>query len=181
MNRHPTMRNTDPHAGFTVLEMLVIVLVLSVLFSFLLSAITTLRRDGEFKQARGEAVALAQALKEYRGIYGVWPGQRQGQTDRLYRGGDGEDCPTNVTEALLNNPRGVNLLPFADGNATNVWRLDPWGEPYMIVMDENADGYLQVAIPGQGMVDVTNETAGVIAQAPDGSLIFSWDARRKKP
>ncbi len=171
------VRNTLREA-FTMLEMLAVVLVLSVLFGFLLSAITTLRRSAELKQARTDAVAIAQALKEYRGIFGTWPAQRQGNRDRVYAAANGEDCPTNVIAALIDNPRGLRLLVLPDGDIANLWYRDPWDQPYMIVMDEDGDGRLDFALPERGAISVLNETAGVITESPNGQLILSWELQK---
>jgi type II secretory pathway pseudopilin PulG len=164
-----------PRAAFTILEILAVLLILSILFGFLLSAITTLRRSAELKRARTDVVAIAQAVKEYRGLFGVWPGQQQGKKDRLYAAAAGADCPTNVIAALIDNPRGLRLLAVPGGNPTNAWYLDPWNRPYMIVMDENGDGRLGDTIPSHSEVSAPNETAGALTVAPDGKWIKSWE------
>jgi len=167
----------DP--AFSMLETLVVLLVLSILSGALLSAVTTLRHTSEIKHARADAIALAQAIKEYRQIYGNWPNQRQGQQDRVYAGMGGESGQSNIVVALLNNPRGLLLLELPDMAVTNGCYLDPWQRPYLIAIDENGDGHLDVHVDGFLSTSINQETVGVMSygDSTTGSdlPIRSWE------
>ena len=63
-----------PRAAFTVIELLIVIGVLSILFSILLPVFHTARKATLKARAKIEATALAQAVVQYKNVYGYWPG-----------------------------------------------------------------------------------------------------------
>jgi type II secretory pathway pseudopilin PulG len=64
-----------PRVGFTVLELLIVIGVLTVLLAIMLPTIKTVRSASLRNRAQAEATALAQAAVHYKTEYGFWPGQ----------------------------------------------------------------------------------------------------------
>ncbi len=67
-------RAADADSGFTVLELLIVIGVLSVVLSVLLPVFNKVREASLRAKARVEATALAQAVIQYKNVYGYWPG-----------------------------------------------------------------------------------------------------------
>jgi len=178
---HAIERTTSASsAGFSVLEILCVLLILSILYGFIMTAVTALRKGGEMRQARTEALALAQAVQSYRRVYGRWPGDiPAGSTNDVLIIGEAQ---TNVIAALLDNPRGLDLIDPPSGVVTNHLHLDPWGNPYLIAMDTSSDGHLSIGRFGIGTV--RNTTAGVMSHGGDGTTnaapIRSWEIHRAR-
>jgi prepilin-type N-terminal cleavage/methylation domain-containing protein len=63
-----------PRAAFTVIELMIVMGVLSILLSILLPVFHTVRKATLKARAKIEATALAQAVVEYKNVYGYWPG-----------------------------------------------------------------------------------------------------------
>ncbi len=175
--------------GFSLLEVLCVLLVLSILYGFVLSSVTALRKAGEKRHAQTEAVALAQAVKDYRRVYGRWPGtppeSHPALQDIVYHGAGGPYSQTNVIGALLQNPRGITFLELPPALATNLVHLDPWNNPYLIAMDTNNDGRLVITVPGATSFSVQAETVGVMSYGIDGATntvpIRSWEVHHAQP
>lgn len=78
MNGHRTTglreRADAESGGFTVLELLIVIGVLSVLFSILLPVFSKAREATLRSRAQVEASSLAQAVVQYKNVYGYWPG-----------------------------------------------------------------------------------------------------------
>ena len=105
----PLMRR-QRNDGFSMVELLAVILILWLLFGMVFVAKRAVRRSARSRQAATRCQILAQAIKEYRRDYGRWPGQVQGEDDRLY--GVGEWSQTNVLHHLTNAPR--RKYNFAD-------------------------------------------------------------------
>ncbi len=68
-----------PHAsprrrGFTIIELLGVILTLATLFGLILPAVKLCTFTARKKQAAADATALSQAVLRYRQTYGFWPG-----------------------------------------------------------------------------------------------------------
>lgn len=69
--------------AFTILELLIVMGVLSVLLSILLPVFTTARKATLKARAKIQATALAQAVIQYKNVYGYWPGMVKASGDQL--------------------------------------------------------------------------------------------------
>jgi len=67
--------------GFTVIELLVVIGVLSLLLSIVIPTIKTVRAAALRNRAAVEANVLAQAAIHYKNVYGFWPGQLKPKSD----------------------------------------------------------------------------------------------------
>ena len=70
-----TERQTRWARGFTLIELIVVVGVLSILLASVMPALKQVRTATLKKQAKVEATALAQAAIRYKAEYGFWPGE----------------------------------------------------------------------------------------------------------
>jgi prepilin-type N-terminal cleavage/methylation domain-containing protein len=72
--QHERNARFTSRAGFTVIELLIVIGVLSILLSILLPVFSSVREASLRARARMEVTALAQAVIQYKNIYGYWPG-----------------------------------------------------------------------------------------------------------
>lgn len=156
-----TRAGTGRSRGFTLIELLVVILIIAIMLAMIFPAITAIRRAASVRKATGEAQQLANAIKQYYASYSVWPNQTQGANDTTYSG------PTQapLINALLNNPRGGIFLEMPAGSFTNGCYVDPWGNPYVVTIDENDNGKAEMNAPPQtsyfGPAMATNVSAAV--------------------
>ena len=171
----PLMRR-QRNAGFSMVELLAVILILWLLFGMVFVAKRAVRRSARSRQAATRCQILAQAIKEYRRDYGRWPGQVQGEVDRLY--GVGEWSQTNVLHHLTNSPRQDVYVEFGTDELSELGEcLDPWGRPYLIAIDENEDGELDVMLDGMS-TNTIDARVGVMSYGKDVTQvrINSWSA-----
>lgn len=67
--------------GFTIIELLGVILILAILFGLILPAVKLSARTAQKKQAAADATVLAQAVLRYRQTYGFWPGAETAAAD----------------------------------------------------------------------------------------------------
>jgi general secretion pathway protein G len=126
-NRFAATRN----AGFTVLELLLVIGLLAVLSTLVVGAGSSARASARASRAAGELTALAAALESYRLAQGDYP--RTDQSTRLLQSLAGRRGPTG--EAVAGRPvieagrfsTDAPGDPLLDDAAE---LLDPWGSPY---------------------------------------------------
>lgn len=176
-------RSDGTRAGFTLVELLVVILIIAVLLSLIFPAIGALRRAAMIRKAAAHGTQIANALKDYRTVYGKWPAQIQGTQDNTYDT-DVEQVP--IITALTNNPRGTAFLEIPEGVMSNGCYLDPWRVPFVIAMDENGDGNVTInatiTSPSDslGPLSLSNQTAAVLSWgknpgSPQNRRICSWE------
>ena len=141
----PGIRDANS-CGFTAIEMLAVLLVLSLLVTMIVSVIHLVQRTAEKRQAEAGANALVQAVSHYRQVYGAWPGGRA-EADVLIAGHDGLALNlgylTNTDLAAVmaalapdspGNPRQILFLTVATNALVNGCLTDPWRQPYLLFM-----------------------------------------------
>lgn len=101
-------RSEAAGSGFTVLELLIVIGVLSVLFSILLPVFSKVREAVLRSRAQVEATALAQAVVQYKNVYGYWPGMVTESGGQV------------KIEPAPNRPAGAIDWPLVS-NFSNVW------------------------------------------------------------
>lgn len=162
--------------GFTLVEMLVVILIISVLVGLLMPALNGIRRLADRTSTVAHGEDLVHAIKLYRDSYRTWPAQTQDGTDTTYYADQ-----YVVVNALLNNPRGEQLLEVSTGRiSSNGCYLDAYNRAYIVVMDENGDGTCSVSTAAFTPSLVTNVKASVAVASwgPDpadtASRIYTW-------
>jgi len=121
--------------GFTLLELLVVCVIIGVLIALLLPAFQRARYQGQKVKAQAEAAMIKNAIKAYFHEYAAWPCPPNPGSDAVYANDNG-----SVIEDYLM----AGSPPFLEEGSlfrTNAAAfLDPWDQPYVIVMDTDGDG-----------------------------------------
>ncbi len=110
----------NPQSGFTLIEILVVVMILGLLISLAAPALLGRTDDAKLVAARADIASLKQALSLYKLDSGRFPTTDQG------------------LEALIEEPtRGDAPRNWREGGYLESRRLpvDPWGGPYFYVAD----------------------------------------------
>lgn len=153
-----------PGAGFSLIEVMVVVVILMILMGMLFPVVIGALTWSREKRAMIEVKNIEMAIKEYRAVYGRWPNQTQAASDTCYYAANGP-----VIDPLTNNPRQMVFLQLQQSSISNGSFLDPWLHPYVIVMDENGDNRVTFAVTN---VVLTNLSGRVTTN----SLWFSIEA-----
>jgi len=156
----------SPSAAFTLIEMLIVILVISILAALMLPVVMKARSWSREKQAMMEIKNLEIAIKAYRAVYGKWPNQIQAAMDTCYIA----DNASVIGALTTNNPRGMVFLQFQQSSiSTNTGSyLDPWHHPYIIATDDSGDNKVTFYVLG---VVLTNLNAKITTN----SLNFTGD------
>jgi prepilin-type N-terminal cleavage/methylation domain-containing protein len=173
-----------PRRGFTLLELLVVTGIIGILLAILMPAITSAFKKAVIGKARTEMAGIAAAIKAYYAEYGVMPTPTSnGQPDKTFMGKWGTG--TNPLQSLLvfdilrginttNNPKRIVFLdvPVNSMQGTSTisnhvdtytanegYYLDPWKNPYMIVMDTDFNGQIDgfYSMVGAGYSAIAND------------------------
>lgn len=128
--------------GFTLLEMLIVIAILSILVTLGSKALRSARTSAKKTQASVEMASIETAVKSYFNEYGKLPvvSEKQGTSDP-----DGsETFSREVLEILTannstDNPREIVFIE-PQSNAIDPVFFDPWGEPYLIYLDTDYNG-----------------------------------------
>jgi len=143
-------RRAGARGGFTLLELLMVILVIGVLMALLLSAVMKMMGAAKSHRAQAAALALRTACETYHGRYHVWPcpeAHLEGGVDRTYAGGGaggnntiaayllGDDGPH--AGEVASDPY-IDLADYPTDEHGNL--LSPWGRPYKVTVDINYDG-----------------------------------------
>ncbi|MBP5321046.1 MAG: prepilin-type N-terminal cleavage/methylation domain-containing protein [Kiritimatiellae bacterium] len=114
--------------GFTVIELMMVIGVLSILLSISLPTITTLHSALLRKRAESEASMLAQAVIRYKSEYGFWPGQlvvNEGTRTLRYHDRYESSLYNGLLPMIVSAPKSVSdeLAFKVDGDNTKVTPL----------------------------------------------------------
>lgn len=143
----------ERRTAFTLIEIMIVVGIIAVLVGLLFPVIVRMMRDVKPKQADAEMRTIHLAIKAYRQEYGKWPAQIQAIEDTTYVTNNHLVIQTLLGSNVMVGGRGMNpkekvflSLQVSTNNPDYIGNyLDPWGIPYVICMDENADNILTIA------------------------------------
>ena len=151
------------YRAFTLVELLVVIAVVGMLAAILLPVVTSAIKKAEKSRTQAEMISIVSAINAYASEYGVMPaGSANGQNDQVYVGEWGSKKVNSIYNILraidiTNNPKRIVFLEIPEksmqGNCTipghphtytsnEGYFLDPWGNPYAIVMDTSFDGQI---------------------------------------
>jgi prepilin-type N-terminal cleavage/methylation domain-containing protein len=170
--------NNTRHEGFTLIELLIVVMVIMILTGLLLPAISAIRRAAERAKTAARAQVMVNAIKVYRTSYPTYPGQIQGAVDCTYDDSVGQKHSV-IIDALTNNPRRIIFNEVVENLTTNSY-LDSWNRPYVIAIDEDGDGIVNMSstlyVPN--FSTSIQETVAIMSWGPDPSnstgRLYSW-------
>jgi len=118
-----------PRAGFTLVEILVVIAIISLLAGVVLLNIAPQLGMGSQAAARAQIQVLSSAVTTYRLAHGRYPTQQQG-LEALVTQPDQEPVPQNYPEQGYLNSR---TLP-----------LDPWKRPYVYLVPGRQNEYFEI-------------------------------------
>ena len=165
----PQYPNTpSPHssrAGVTLVELLVVIVIIATLAAILTPVIIRALERADIHKAKSDIASIVTAIEAYYREYGIMPTpDTNGYPDHTFAGKEGvapfvvgdpkrQNTIMDILRGLnsTNNPRRIIFLDVPDSSMTGTDRnnaiytpadgyyLDPWGNPYFIVMDTDFD------------------------------------------
>ncbi|MDT8392158.1 MAG: type II secretion system protein GspG [Lentisphaeria bacterium] len=131
---------------FTLIELLVVIAIIGILAGILLPAMQKVQQKAKRAQAQADISALEMAISQYQQTYGYLP------TDT-----GAALLKTLAAETTTNNPRGVIFLELKSGKFADF--KDPWGQEYVIEIDDDYDGKIPASDIAVSSSDVYGASA----------------------
>lgn len=203
-HRRSGLRPLRRHGGFTLIEILAVVMLLGILLAATLPAFRSAHRKAMRDEAASVAMDLATASMEFRTAYGRWPceGGVGASSSTVLVVGDKDDLDAcgmscdigiaGVVKALSaadgtqrDNPRSVVFLELpssrlaATGDADGPCPRDPWGRPFVMlfsrpVANQSGSGSTLSRIENGLSFAVNSSRASFMVESPDDAAAFSW-------
>ena len=133
-------------AGFTLTEIMVVVLIIGLLSTVVLVNVLGARTDAQTKTAQANVSALSQSLERYSLQLYTYPTQDQGLQALV-------EAPSDLSDNVL-YPRGGFIQKLPD---------DPWGRPfqYVIPAERSRGAYDVFSFGADGAVGGEDENADI--------------------
>lgn len=144
------MRHKRKSYGFTLIEVMVVVVILGILAAIIVPNVIGRADDAKIVKAKQDVMALENALEMYRLDNGFYPSTDQG-LQALVKKPESEPRPTT----------------WREGGYVKQLRDDPWGHPYQ---------YLN---PGTHK-EIDIFSAGKPGKNDDSNMIGNWNTDEKK-
>jgi len=154
--------------AFTLVELLVVIAIIAVLMGLLFPAVGAAMRAAKKTQAKNDAIQISSAIRAYYAEYGKFPNDIAGSNGEVTALGDlYKILRAKKGDSVVDGAQGQNrrLIPFLEGKeakpagnastatpppngapkggfTSNNLYVDPWGQPYGIVIDSNYDNEL---------------------------------------
>ncbi len=138
-------------SGFTLIEVMVVVVILGVLAAIIVPNVIGRADDAKLVKAKQDVLAIENALEMYRLDNGFYPSTDQGLA------------------ALVKRPENdPKPLSWREGGYIKQLRQDPWGNPYQYL---NPGSHKEIDIFSNGKPDKQNN---------ESNIIGNWNTDEKK-
>lgn len=158
--------------AFTLIELLVVIAIIAILAGILIPTIASAMKKAEVAKARTEVNSIEAAWKAYFAEYGKWPisgGSLLGESaDESTSSGMEMKAPLVRLLTGDGDEGGLNpkQLPFleisSDALNDSDQMVDPWGNMYKFMLDENYDNKTEAG------------TFGTINEDPVRKSVIAW-------
>jgi prepilin-type N-terminal cleavage/methylation domain-containing protein len=162
-----TLNGRRSSAGFTLVELLVVIGIIAALAGIILPVIQTSIGKAEKMTAEGDVKRLVTAWEKYYAEYGSWlclddrnqlreipkwwggeegMSPNEAETQWVLRTTENvvEILTTRFEEADFDNPKTIKFMTFGpDALNEDGDFVDPWGNPYRFLFDLNGDGKVE--------------------------------------
>lgn len=132
-----SVRARRTSAGFTLIEMLIVLAIIMVLAGLVLAALSSLSQGVKERAARADMTRIKASIEQYKVLYHKLPDNGAGLTNM---------SAADIVRMLIYDsdtnrlPRGTILQNVKRRNLDeNGFYIDPWLIPYHISIDEDAD------------------------------------------
>ncbi len=176
-----------PHraAGFSLIELLVVIGIIVILAGLLMVAIGKVTQSAKRAKAKVQIKQIEKAFIAYHDEYGEWP--VFGSENEAAAGINYDTNVVNLLNGEIVTVAGDNLNPqkieYYDVTDTMVRQdadgrfgfVDPWKRCYKYMMDFNDDGVLEVVYSSSDSVEIEGACVAVWSQGPDGDDALTKD------
>jgi type II secretory pathway pseudopilin PulG len=190
------MKNLSPRrsaAGFTLVEMLTVVLIIIILSGLVISTARFVQQKGAMSRAQGEIQAMETALERYKNDNGEYPPYYGTDTVEgakvLYQAltGDGNDLLVSsggVPSSGMENwgKQGTTYMDtlkpnvhfYQSGNSAYAV-MDPWGKPYRYRTVNPDDPSSKEAVRNDATFDLWSTAGRSDSDADEPTWVKNWE------
>ena len=130
-------------AGFTLIELMAVILILGILVGLSAKGLRAARLNAKKARALVEMKSIETAVKAYVNKYGKPPVPEASLGRADYGSSPEESRGIVATLAGKNEQLNPARIVFLEPRAADGF-LDPWGEPYLIALDGDLDGRVEL-------------------------------------
>lgn len=127
---------------FTLIELLVVIAIIGILAGLVFPAVGAVRDKGKMSRAQTECQNLKVAIANYETEFACWPAKTSGN-DALVS--SSEYAAMCRALAGTNSRKMVFFEPNSNYKESEGF-LDPWGNPYQVILDANFDNKLDKSV-----------------------------------
>jgi prepilin-type N-terminal cleavage/methylation domain-containing protein len=146
-------------AGFTLVELLVVISIIGMLAGLMAVAIPKAMEGGKKAKAKGELNSIVAAVKAYKQEYGRFPGDLT-QSNCMFSSNStpsvvslinvlSGDSTNTLSDTQPANPKGVRFFEGSKGGTNGL--PDPWDKQYMVIVDTAETGTITYTTAGTAM------------------------------
>ena len=172
---------------FTLIELLVVIAIIVILAGLIFPALGTVRNNAKKSKAHSECLSLKTAIIMYETEFSEWPAKVSGDDARVSDSEYAKMCRfLTCADPSVKNSKNMVFFETGVGYDSSKGILDPWGNPYKVILDVNFDGKIDNSadevIKPVNKVNNRSETQDLITKVAVYSLgVRSDDKDFSKP